>query len=159
MNSLSFRRTLGTTLLYVTFIITLIYVFQGRISEKPTISVDHFQAGASGVGFLILPPLAIILSLIPLRFWAAPIGRVNTIMFGTAMVLPILALIFLFTGFERRAPQYDEIKYKNIVTAYEDGTIFHQDQVIELLGRPLSQEQLGGREVWSYTYMPSTGYG
>lgn len=159
MKFLGSRITLSTAFLYIFFVAIVAYVFYGRLLEKPSIQVDHFVAGAGNLSLCLSLPLVILLSIIPLKFWKMPERRIDIIPYGAALILPLLVFTAMLFGVERKAPQFNEETYQTIVVAYDDGQVITTQQALDLLGPPLSQEQIDGRDIWSYTYMPSTGIG
>ena len=149
--------------IYVLFGISAIYVFQARLFEKPSVQVNHFAAGAGSLGLCLLYPLAYVISMYHLNKLSkvAQANKMRLLIFIhlVMIALPIILAVSVHLGLERRAPQYDRVAFENLVASYEGGTSITKDFAIEKLGVPVSQEKIGGREVWSYTYMPSTGIG
>ncbi|MBN1429583.1 MAG: hypothetical protein JXB07_14530 [Anaerolineae bacterium] len=153
------RATLSTLVIYTLFAVVVIYMLQARFTEKPSILVDHFMAGAGSLSLFVLCPLGMAAGLLPLVAWPVPSRPGSSRLHLIAMALPIIIMFAAMIGLERRAPQYNYETFERLVATYESGSVVTREQALELLGAPLSREQIDEREVWSYTYMPSTGFG
>ena len=155
------KETIFVWLLHGLFILTAIFVFQARLLETPSVQVDHFIAGAGGLGLCVLYPLAFVIGVYYLHKYSLLDrdqrwkGRV----YLALVILPLIMAASIHASLERKAPDYTQKAYDRIVTAFEERVSITKDDVLEQLGLPLSQEKFGGREVWSYTYMTSTGFG
>ena len=157
------KETILILILYGILILIATYVFQARWFEIPSVKVDHFVAGAGGLGLCILYPLAILLGtyyLLKLKFSQLDQEQNRRrLIYLVMMLLPLAFAVSIHAGLERQAPNYSQEAYERILTAYENGANITKDDVLEQLGAPLSREKFEEQEVWSYTYMPSTGIG
>lgn len=145
--------------LYAIFAAIIVYILQARFTEKPSILVDHYMAGAGNLLQVLLCPLTIVVSLVPAFLWSNTPHPKGRGLLWAALILPPVIMVATVFNIERRATQFDYETFAGIIADYESGSVITQEQALELLGPPLSQEQVDGREVWSYTYMPSTGLG
>ena len=148
---------IGTFLTYLALCAIPVYMVIQGTREKPSIQVDHFVSGAGGsilLGIILLPVASGLLWM----QWNPEKPEFRTAKL-LLVVVPIAFLLYIMTSLERYAPDFQEAAFVEIVTDYQHGAIVDQEQVLSALGKPLSQELIGKRVVWSYTYMPSIGFG
>jgi hypothetical protein len=153
------RADIKVIMLYAIFAAIVAYILQARFTEEPSVLVDHYEAGAGDLLLVLLCPLTIVVSIVPAYLWSAPSRPKSPGLLLAVLVVPILVMLGTMVGLERRASRFDYDAFVHITTAYDRGSVITQEQAIQALGTPLSQELIDGREVWSYTYMPSTGLG
>jgi hypothetical protein len=147
--------------LNVLFLLLAVYTLQGRIFEVPSTRVAHFVAGACNFGLILLFPLALLICILSLKEWSdrAVENKGDGKVYLLFAVLPFLILFSILLGFQKWAPGYDEEAFTSVVVAYENGTLLSTDEVLDMVGPPLIQDEIDNGKLWSYTYMPSTGIG
>ena len=153
------RSLVITLLLYLVFLSILFPIARARIIEQPTIQVDHFVAGAFSPLICIGYPLAFILCLLPVTLWPPAINRKGIALRIVGTIVPLILAVLVVNIQEQTAAGFNEQAYTEIITNYDLGTAITTEDVLDLLGEPLSKEEINGRFIWSYTYMPSTGWG
>ena len=148
-------------------VITLWDVTVNGVYEPAIINADHFEAGA-GKGSFIVRSGFLVLSAMALLVWVSwPFNLKVIILKLSAVLLLGCFLVYIYgwsaTGLERFSPNYDELAYQEIVTRFDKGEKITAEQVRASLGSPLvsgEQDNTGpGKDVWLYSYMPTSGYG
>lgn len=129
--------------------------------EPVTLFPDHFEAGAGSSSFLVrLALLVAILGLTPVAMWRRSHVFVSFIRAG---VLSLVAACFFgwsAIGIQREAERYDEAVFDEAVSTIMSGGELTRGDVLARLGPPLVTGPCDdARECWSYTYMPSGGFG
>ncbi|HZU87095.1 MAG TPA: hypothetical protein VFF78_06405 [Anaerolineaceae bacterium] len=155
----------ATLLTFTIYTLLVLYIFQAQLFETPSIMVDHFAAGAGSIWLFILPVFTLLMSILPFAVWPPPARTVGLILRIAATILPLVITYALISGLQRYAPHYDEKQFIQLITEFDKGSNFTQQEVQARLGEPLSREKIKhemdsvDREYWSFTYMPSTGFG
>jgi len=125
--------------------------------EASSIDVDWWEAGAGSITFMIrflLVAESLVLAVI-LVFMKQPVmTRVTWL--GLILIIPLL-FAYSARGIERYSESYDESVYQQITLESVEGKQHTKETVQSLLGTPLSKEW--DDSIWSYTYMPSCGWG
>ena len=129
--------------------------------EPASLDVPYLDAGAGDEFLMIRLFLGVILivALVVGQFLSRPLSQRMLLALAALSVFVILG--WSITGFQRWAPGYSESAfdavYDRFYTAREPLTL---DQVQVAICPPLVARLLpDGRLLWSYTYMPSGGYG
>ena len=124
--------------------------------EEPTLFPDHGEAGAGSISLIVrsLLALASVLGL-PFLLWSR--GHFARSLLATFAAVTVLIAIFFWScvGLEREGPGFSESAFREV--AERPGLT--RDQVISRLGLPLAKGSDADGEYWSYTYMPSGGFG
>lgn len=131
-------------------------IFNGWF-EPSTTEVGWWYCGAGSYTFLarfFLVPVSVILSIIMI-FQNQPIIK-RAAWLCTALLIPVV-FAYSASGIERYSKSYDEEKFQQLVHEISEGRPHTKESVDALLGKPLSRDKNGS--VWSYTYMPSCGFG
>ena len=160
MNKGFWRLGFLSTILYLVFGATWLYLLLVPLRESASIQVDHFQSGANGLWLLWCGVLALFAAFSLFTKEQTVRQRVSQSKRLLLAALPILLWMLMWASYhEQQAPDYQEHLFSHIITAFEGGEVITKKQVSKALGVPLSQEVIAEREAWSYTYMPSTGFG
>jgi hypothetical protein len=133
------------------------------VLEAPSVSVDHFEAGAGSTGLMVRAILAT-LAAFSLVMWALPRQAVFN------RIAKFVAISFVFAlfwhsalGIQRFAPNYNEKRFWDLVSQHHAGQPIHSSDLLYAVGEPLAKESFatgtGASEVWLYSYMPSSGFG
>lgn len=125
--------------------------------ESPTSEVGWYYCGAGSYTLLIrffLVPVTVILSIIMIFQKQSIIKRVAWLSF--IFVIPVV-FAYSATGIERYSESYDEEVFQQLVGELSEKKHHTKESVESSLGKPLSIDR--NDSVWSYTYMPSCGFG
>jgi len=128
--------------------------------EPASLAVSHLDAGAGNSFLIVRAALAAVASLSLLACFALA-SRLST---RITLVAAAFALVGVFVwsavGIERYAPRFSEEAFQRLCVAQGQTPPLTSPEVARLLGPPLIAETLpSGALVWSYTYMPSGGFG
>ena len=140
--------------------VTLWAVTVRGIFEPARLGVPHFEAGAGDEWLLVRAALATIATLAlaaSALFARPPLARVFLGLF-TLLVVPVFFWSCL--AFERWAPHFSESSFTALLQRHFAGQSLAEDDLVSELGRPLfTGLRPSGETVWSYSYMPSSGFG
>ena len=141
-------------------IVTLWSVTVRGIFEPARLDVAHFDAGAGSPLLLLRGGLACIATLLlgALVFFRRPLQ--SRLLSAVSALLIVPVFIWSCIGLERWAPGYVESTFTSLLSRYSDGQPITGRQVFAAIGRPVFTGLLPtGETVWSYSYMPSSGFG
>jgi uncharacterized membrane protein len=131
-------------------------LFNGWFESSST-EVGWYYCGAGSYTLLtrfVLVPISVLLSIIMI-FQKQPI--INRAAWLCAVLIIPVVFAYSADGIERYSKSYDEEIFQQVVHEISEGEQHTQSSVRALLGKPLSMDKKGS--VWSYTYMPSCGFG
>lgn len=130
------------------------------VCEPAQLDVAHFDAGAGDQFLFVRGGLAIIATLLlgVLIFlrqsWISRILTAVTALF----VLPVF--LWSCLGLERWAEGYTDSSFAVLLQQHRDGQKLTANDVLTALGQPIvTGRRPTGETVWSYSYMPSSGFG
>ena len=128
--------------------------------EPSAVHVDHFIAGA-GNGLLLLRgalAMAAVLLMTLATFQAK--SAASRLSFAGIALLVLPVFLWSCVGLERWAPGYSETAFSALLERHHSGVAISKHEVIATLGPPLASGTYEtGETVWSYSYMPSGGFG
>lgn len=147
-----------TTLLFV--LVTFWSVTVQGVFEPARLDVSHFDAGAGDFLLLVRGGLAIFSTLL---LGALVFFRQSwTSRLPTAVAALLIVPIFLWSclGLERWAEGYSESSFAALLQRHGDGESLTAQEVLAALGEPVfTGRRPTGETLWSYSYMPSSGFG
>ena len=141
-------------------IVTLWSVTVRGIFEPARLDVAHFDAGAGNSLLLVRGGLACITTLLlgALVFFRRPLRSRLFIAVSALLIVPVF--IWSCIGLERWGPDYSESSFTSLQSRYSDGQPITGHQVLAAIGHPVfTGVRETGETVWSYSYMPSSGFG
>ena len=147
-------------LLALLMLLTLYSTMVTGIFEPESFDVAHFDAGAGNDLLLLRGFLTLTLILLfAYRFFSLD-GLANRL----ASLLLVLTVTLTFYGscrwIERWAPEYSEQDFMELWEMDRAGEELTTKDVQARLGKPLFVKRTAlGIEIWSYSYMPSGGFG
>ena len=128
--------------------------------EPSRLDVAHLDAGAGDLLLLLRGALAVLatVSLLIAAFFPGPrLTRLFTLI-AALLVLPIF--LWSAVGRERWAPGYIPAQFSLLSERFHSGQQIPESQVLAALGPPLmTHSDSAHSERWSYSYMPSSGFG
>jgi hypothetical protein len=147
-----------------TFFVFLAYsgwriIFSG-VMEEASFDVEHRAAGAGDLG--LVAQLVGMLATMVLAFAWLWTERRRGLKWVAACLLVISPVIFYFTarGLQRFPPTYSEGAFQKLCQRFREDIPLRAEDVIAELGAPLMKRKLpDGNSQWSYSYMPSCGFG
>ena len=152
---------IGTIVSFLLFLIITVWsVTVTGILEPAQVNVPHFAGGAGNMMLLFRVCLAFLVSfflVLSLRY------RKNNKFKFIVMVIAITTwLMFLFScfGLERWSSGFSESEFDKLKDQYFAEERVTEAQVFKALGTPLcTGTNNTGDVIWSYSYMPSGGFG
>src|SRR5712671_1887157 len=147
-----------STLLFV--LVTLWFVTVRDIFESARLDVAHFDAGAGDLFLLLRGGLAIIATLLlGASMFFHQSWRSRLLIAVTALFIVPVFLWSCF-GLECWAAGYSDSSFAALSQRHSDGQSLTAQQVLAALGQPVfTGPRPDGETVWSYSYMPSSGFG
>jgi hypothetical protein len=141
--------------------VTLYDVTINGCLEPVSLFPDHFDAGAGSTTFVVRVALLLaILVLVPFVIWRPDRALVSAVRTSIAAVLSLFVMVWSACGIQREARQYDHAVFDEVVQQIISGRELSKRDVVARLGPPLVSGLCGDDyECWSYTYMPSGGFG
>lgn len=141
-------------------LVTLWSVTVRGVFEPARLDVAHFDAGAGDMFLFVRGGLAVIATLLLgiLMFFQQP-WRFRLLIAVTAL---FIVPVFLWSclGLERWAAGYADSSFAALLQRHDDGQSLTAQQVLAALGQPVfTGSRPAGELVWSYSYMPSSGFG
>lgn len=139
---------------------TLWSVTARGIFEPARLDVAHFDAGAGDLFLFVRGGLAVITLLLlgTLLFFRQRWRSRLLLSVVALLIMPVFAWSCL--GLERWAPRYAETDFTDLSRRYYDGQPLTGQQVLAAIGQPVfTGVRPSGETVWSYSYMPSSGFG
>ena len=98
------------------------------------------------------------LSLATSAFFTRPL--LARVILGLLALLTVPVFLWSCLAFERWAPQFSESSFATLLQRHFAGQSITGQEVIAAIGPPLFVgERPTGETVWSYSYMPSSGFG
>jgi len=128
--------------------------------EETQPNPPHFIAGAGNELLLVRGGLAVLVTLLLLAAVFFVPGRRAKAITALGALLAIPLLLWSSVGIERWAPRFSERAFSTIFERYDRHQRVSVAEVVTVLGPPLytSGGPLGEAQ-WSYSYMPSGGFG
>lgn len=130
------------------------------VLEPSAVHVDHFIAGA-GNGLLLLrgafaAAAGLLLTIAAFQAKSAA----SKLSFAGLALLVLPAFLWSCVGMERWAPGYSDAAFGALLDRHRAGLAISKQEVIATLGPPLASGTYEtGETVWTYSYMPSGGFG
>jgi hypothetical protein len=152
-------RILGAILVLFVVVTAWAVTVNGAL-EPAKLDVEYFNSGA-GDGLLLLRFfLALCVSALSIA-WALQKTSALRRLARLALVPTVfLVLIGSVTVLTRYAPGYSETGFLDLLRAHQAGHPMTKAGVAARLGKPLmTASRPGGATTWSYTFMPSGGFG
>ncbi len=119
----------------------------------------HYNAGAGSWTFLIRFCLALA-SVFCFIGLIASYRTWGTRFLATFLVpLPLVLLSYSITLVEKVAVGFDDESFSAVVHEHHRGDQITKEDALARLGSPLMVEKQKEEEIWSFTYMPSGGFG
>jgi hypothetical protein len=147
-----------TALLF--FLATLWSVTARGLFETARLDVPHFDAGAGNQFLLFRAGLAGITTLLLCARIFFPQPRRSRLFVTVTALLIIPVFLWSCLGLERWAAGYNEASFVALSESHSNGQPLTAQQVLGKLGKPIfTGTRSDGETVWSYSYMPSSGYG
>ena len=128
--------------------------------EPASLDVTHLEAGAGGNIMLARLILAFLTfgTLLVLQFFPRPLYQ--RLLFGLLALAVFPVFIWPFSSMQRWAPGYSEPAFSVLRHRWEARERLTTDEVIASVGSPLlTRQNPDGTVLWSYSYMPSGGFG
>lgn len=158
------RRSLNFLTILIALVFLAAMLWQATVHgwrETPSLDVPYLDAGAGDDFLLIRALLGLVLcvSLVVLLFQPRPAPQRGLLALAAVSVLVLVC--WSVTGFQHWASDYSESAFTSVYDRfYVAGEPLTLDQVQAAVGPPLVTRILpDGRLLWSYSYMPSGGYG
>lgn len=128
--------------------------------EQPRLDVEHFDAGAGDVWLIVRAGLAVATTvLLGISAVVAPSVLARACRAVVAL-LPVPIFLWSCIGVERWGPRYTEAAFAGLAQRFRESEPLTEEKVIEAVGRPLfTTVDPDGSGVWSYSFMPSSGFG
>jgi hypothetical protein len=130
------------------------------VFETARFDVPHFDAGAGDLFLLLRGGLAIIATLllgVSMLFRQSWRSRLLIAVSGL-FIVPVF--LWSCLGLERWAAGYADPSFAALSQRYSAGQSLTAQQVLAALGQPVfTGSRPDGETVWSYSYMPSSGFG
>jgi hypothetical protein len=128
--------------------------------EPATLNPAHLAAGAGSTSLLVRAwlCLAVVIASFPAFIVREPSAR-SVRRAGVVALATVVVFVWSAIGIQREAPRFDDAEFRRIVEGMLAGNTVSKQDVLARLGRPLIAGPCEGRECWSYTYMPSGGFG
>ena len=128
--------------------------------EPARLDVAHFDAGAGNIILLLRGGLAIFTTLaLGISVFFRSTQRAQLFVLVVALLV-VPTFLWSCLGLERWAPGYSEPAFSALLHRYFDHQPTTTRDVASALGPPLfTGTRSSGETVWSYSYMPSSGFG
>lgn len=92
--------------------------------------------------------------------WTTREFRVASWLLGLAGLAAVPIFQWSCESIQRWAPNYSEPAFREVLESLRDGDVVQADAVLSSLGPPFVKGiTSNGDEAWSYSYMPSGGFG
>ena len=141
-------------------IATLWSVTARGIFEIARFDVAHFDAGAGNIWLLVRGVLAVVTASLlgALVFFSRSLR--SRLLIATSSLLIVPMFIWSSLGLERWAQGYSESSFTALLSRHFTGEALTSENILAEIGRPLfTGLRPTGETVWSYSYMPSSGFG
>jgi hypothetical protein len=130
------------------------------VFERAQLDVSHFDAGAGDWFLLVRGGLAIITTLLlgVLIFFRQ--SWISRMLLAVTALLVLPVFLWSCLGLERWAEGYTDSSFAVLSQQHSDGQPLTAQEVLTALGHPVfTGRRPTGETVWSYSYMPSSGFG
>ncbi len=142
------------------FGVTLWFITARGVLEPARLDADHFDAGAGDDWLLVRAGLALGSAILLGIMAGRPGSRRVRLVAALCALLTVPVFIWSCLGLQRWAPQYSEQSFQELLDRHRGGEALDTRDVVTTLGQPLfTGSHPGGTVVWSYSYMPSAGFG
>jgi hypothetical protein len=127
--------------------------------ETASRNVPHYASGAGDYFLIFRLFLALAITLMIFLLVVMEKGFRQKLLALLAVPLPIAILYFSVLSLTRWSDGFSEGKFLTLQKRFEGGSILQTSMVLRELGDPLIIDDIDGKQCWSYSYMPSGGFG
>lgn len=155
------EQAVGLGAIVVFYVWTLIEVTAFGFFEQPDLSVPYFYSGAGAWRTLARGLISVVFPVVFLFKLQSNFSSSRKIVLsGVTLLMPFVFYLSVIK-IERFAPGYSDAKFMSVASALspENRRTLHKTDVEKAVGKPLLVDHHDGRERWSYTFMPSSGFG